>query len=139
LILSPTILDVHVLALDVAGLLHALAECAQPVRERVSRRRVEKPYHRHRRLLRARRERPRSRRTAEQRDKTAAFHHSITSSARASSARGISKLRAFAVLRLITKANLVGCSTGMSAGLVPRRNLSKNSAARRNISRISGP
>ena len=39
-------------------------------------------------LLRARRERPRSRRAAEQRDELAASHHSITSSARASSDGG---------------------------------------------------
>ena len=42
---------------------------------------VEKPDHRHRRLLRARRERPRRRRAAEQRDELAPLH-SITSSAR---------------------------------------------------------
>ncbi len=48
-------------------------------------------------LLRARRERPR-RRTAEQRNELAAFHHSITSSARA-----------------------VGCTTGKSPGLAPLR------------------
>jgi hypothetical protein len=44
----------------------------------------------HRRLLRARRERPR-RRAAEQRDERAPLHHSITSSARASSVTDTSK------------------------------------------------
>ena len=39
-------------------------------------------------LLRTRRERPRGRRAAEQRDELAAPHHSITSSARASSVGG---------------------------------------------------
>jgi hypothetical protein len=34
---------------------------------------------------------------------------------------GISRPRAFAALRLITKSNLVGCSTGSSAGVVPLR------------------
>src|SRR5262249_33571758 len=55
-------------------------------------------------LLRARRERPRGRRAAEQRDELAAFHHSITSSARASSVGGTSRPRALAVLRLITSS-----------------------------------
>jgi hypothetical protein len=39
-------------------------------------------FYSNRRLLYARRERPRGRRAAEQSDKLAAFHHSITSSAR---------------------------------------------------------
>jgi hypothetical protein len=72
---------------------------------------------RHRWLLRARPKRPRSR-TAEQRDELAPSH-SITSSARASSMGGISSRSALAVLRLIANSNLVGCSTGKSAGLVP--------------------
>ena len=38
---------------------------------------------------------------------------------------------ALAVLRLITKLELVDCSTGRSAGFVPRRILSAYSAARR--------
>jgi hypothetical protein len=45
--------------------------------------------------------------------------HSITSSARASSVGGISRLSAFAVLTLMISRNLVGCSTGRSAGLAP--------------------
>ena len=47
--------------------------------------------------------------------------HSITSSARASSIGGTSRPSALAVVRLMISSNLVGCSTGMSAGLVPRR------------------
>ena len=46
------------------------------------------PNHRHRRLLRSCRERPRHRRAADQRDELAAAHHSITSSAVASSLSG---------------------------------------------------
>ena len=38
----------------------------------------------------------------------ATFHHSITSSARASSVAGISRPSAFAVLRLITSSYMVG-------------------------------
>src|SRR5262249_16885434 len=71
--------------------------------------------------LRARRERPRRRRAAaHERDELAA-PHSITSSARASSVGGTSRPRALAVLRLIANSNLVGCSTGSSAGLAPCR------------------
>src|SRR6516164_420119 len=88
-------------------------------------------------LLRARRERPR-RSAAEQRDEGAALH-SITSSARASSVGGTSRPSAFATIRLITKSNLVGCSTGMSAGFAPRSILSTKSPARRHRSRKFGP
>src|SRR5262249_58428113 len=47
--------------------------------------------------------------------------HSITSSERACNVAGISKPSAFAVLRLITSSNVVGCSTGRSAGFAPLR------------------
>src|SRR5262245_27872411 len=83
------------------------------------------PPHRAR-LLRARRERPRSR-AAEQRDECAALHlcgHSITSSARASKIGGTSKPKALAVFRLTTNSNLVPCCTGRSAGFAPLRILS---------------
>jgi len=43
----------------------------------------------------------------------AAPSHSITSPARASSVRGTSSPSALAVIRLMTRSNLVGCSTGM--------------------------
>ena len=71
-------------------------------------------------LLRARGERPRSRRAAEQRDEFAPLH-SITSSARASSVGGTSRPSALAVLRLITSSYLVGACTGRSAGFSPLR------------------
>jgi hypothetical protein len=48
--------------------IQALVECSQEVRESFARSTVEEPDHRHRRLLRARRERPRGCRAAEQRD-----------------------------------------------------------------------
>src|SRR5262249_52374323 len=60
----------------------ALAKRGQPFGLALERRAVEEPDHRHRRLLRARSYWP-SQRAAEQRDELAAFHHSITSSARA--------------------------------------------------------
>src|SRR5262249_17764738 len=58
-------------------------------------------------LLRARRQGPRRRRAADERDELAASH-SITSSARASSVSGTVRPRAFAVLRLITSSYFVG-------------------------------
>jgi hypothetical protein len=69
LILGRAVLD-RDLALDEACFLQALAEYTQTVRHRVRRSGVEKPHHRHRRLLRGRRDRPR-RRAAEQRDEVA--------------------------------------------------------------------
>src|SRR5262245_22333569 len=65
-------------------------------------------------LLRARRERPCGCRATEQRDELTAAAHSITSSARPSSVGGTSRPRALAVIRLITKSNLLACSTGKS-------------------------
>src|SRR5262249_42057404 len=64
--------------------------------------------------------RTRGSRTAEQRDERAPFH-SIPSSRRASTAGGISRPSAFAVLRLITSSYLVGACTGRSAGFSPFR------------------
>src|SRR5260221_568032 len=43
--------------------------------------------------------------------------HSITSSARASSVGGMSRPSTLAVATLITNSNLVGCTTGRSAGV----------------------
>ena len=65
LALRPAIFDRHVLALDIAGFVQALAERAQTICVQVRRIAAEKPYHRHSRLLRARGERPRGRRTTE--------------------------------------------------------------------------
>ena len=130
LIVRRAIFDRDVLALDEACFLQALAERGHEVRRVGERRAAEEPDHRHRRLLRARRERPRRRRAAEQRDELAPSH-SITSSASASSVGGMSRPSALAVLRLMTSSNLVGCSTGKSAGFAPRRILSTSSAARR--------
>ena len=75
----PAVLDRDVLALDEACFLQALAECSHAVRLAGERSTAEKPHHRHRRLLRARRERPRRRRAAEQRDELAplSFNHLV--------------------------------------------------------------
>src|SRR5262245_54275880 len=61
LIFAPAVYDRDVLALDIAAILEATVKSAKTVRVRVRRLAVEKPDHRHRRLLRARRERPRRR------------------------------------------------------------------------------
>src|SRR5262245_16377566 len=71
-------------------------------------------------LLRPGRKRPSHRCATHQRDELAP-HHSITSSARASRVAGTSMLSVFAVCRLMTNSNLVGRSTGMSAGFAPLR------------------
>ena len=65
--------------------------------------------------------------------------HSITLSARISTVGGMSRPSAVAVLRLITKSNLIGCSTGKSAGAAPFKILSTNVAALRNKSEMSAP
>src|SRR5262249_15993656 len=65
--------------------------------------------------------RPRRWRAAEQRDELAARSHSITSSASVSRLSGMVSPSALAVLMLMTKLNLVGCSTGKSLGFSPLR------------------
>ena len=65
------VLDRHVLALDVAGFVEALAKRSDSAR--IRRPAVDKSDNRHRRLLRPRRKRP-CRRTAEQRDEFAPPH-----------------------------------------------------------------
>ena len=50
--------------------------------------------------------------------------HRITLSALANTFGGIVRPICFAVLRLITKSNFIGCSTGRSGGLAPVKNLS---------------
>src|SRR5262249_20269254 len=115
------VVDRDVAALDKAHAAKALAKRNLHLRGGRTRAAAQIPHHRHHRLLRARRERPRCRRAAEQRNELAAAAHSITSSAIASSVLGMAMPRALAVLRLTTNSNLVGCSTGMSAGFSPLR------------------
>src|SRR5215468_4481239 len=73
-----------------------------------------------RRLLRVCCKRPCRSHASKQADERAP-HHSITSSARASSVGGTSRPSALAVLRLMTSSYLVGACTGRSAGFSPRR------------------
>src|SRR5262245_35446559 len=120
LVLRPSILDDDILALDVAGFTNALTERGQ-LACTISRRprAAEEPDHRHRGLLRVRRERPR-RCAADQRDELAP-PHSITSSASNCNELGTSMPSALAVCRLMTNSNLVACKTGRSAGFAPLR------------------
>jgi hypothetical protein len=65
--------------------------------------------------------------------------HRITLSALASTLGGIVRPICFAAFRLMMNSNFFGCSTGMSAGLVPFRILSTIDAARLKDSAWSGP
>ena len=76
------------------------------------------------------------RRDRDKRLRQEALAHSITSSARARIICGMARPRAFAVLRLTTSSNPVGCSTGRSAGLAPFKILSTYEAARRQTSNM---
>src|SRR5262249_23418883 len=119
--LRPAILDDDVATLDPPKFAQSLHESRNPWGRRRRRGRAQEPDDRQfRRLLCARRERPRHRRAAEQRDELAA-RHSITSSARASSLSGTVNPSALAVFRLMTSSYLVGACTGRSAGFSPLR------------------
>src|SRR5262249_17064680 len=110
----PASVDSDVAALRPAELLERLAECSDPslsfrVALGIGHQHANKPHPLG--LLRSCRQRPRSRRAAEQRDEVAPFH-SITSSAIASRPEGMARSKALAVCRLMTNSNLAACSTG---------------------------
>src|SRR5262249_22018347 len=111
LTLRPAILDCDVLSFNVAGVFQALAECARSDCVPIGRCAIEKSDHRHR-LLRACRERPCSC-AAEQRYERAPSHHSITSSAMASSEGGTVRPIVLAVWALMTSSNLLACTWGI--------------------------
>src|SRR5215472_9577783 len=94
-------------------------------------------HDRHRRLLRARRERPGGR-AAEQRDELAA-PHSITSSARASSIGGTVRPISLAVCKLTTNSNFVALKTGRSVGFSLLRTRAVYIPAKRAMSAKLGP
>src|SRR5262249_11386676 len=129
--------DGYIASFDIAQVVQALAERCQAIRCRWSSR-AQPSDNRYRWLLRARRERPRSSRAAEQRDELAAFH-SITSSASCWRCKGTSRPSALAVFRLTTDSNFVGSCTGRSVGFVPFSILSTYAAASRNWSDASLP
>src|SRR5262249_41695442 len=74
-----------------------------------------------------------------ERDEKSSPLHSIISSARASTDRGILTPSAVAGLRVMTSSTFVGCSTGRSAGLLPFRIWSTYAAARRKFADSFGP
>src|SRR5262249_35990187 len=117
--LRPAVFDRHILAFDKTSLSQSLAKRQQTGGVQIGRIAAKKPDHRQRRLLRARRERPRGR-AADEGDERAAFP-STTSPARAMSVAGTSRPSAFAVLRLMARTYLVGNWTGKSAGFSPLR------------------
>src|SRR6516162_5726246 len=120
---GPASVNLHVAADAPAGLLETLQERAEAgLKFPIVRSRGQENANESRllALLRAHRERPRGSRAAEQRHELAPLH-SITSSARASTAGGISRPSAFAVLRLMTSSYFVGACTGRSAGFSPLR------------------
>src|SRR5262249_42505177 len=118
LTICPAVVDHDVLTLDKASFVQSLANDGDRMRIGSGRTAAEESNHRQPTLLRTGAERPRCRGADEQRDELAALH-SITSSARASSVGGTSRPSAFAALRLIANSNLVGCTTGRSAGRAP--------------------
>src|SRR5205823_12591543 len=77
LLVGPEILDPDVPALDKAGFAEALPECCDHRLIAARRRAAEQTDHRHRRLLRTRRERRARDRATEQHDEFAAPHHKI--------------------------------------------------------------
>src|SRR5262249_28515993 len=97
----------------------AFAERSRIARGGIGRPNVDEADDRHRRLLRARRERPGGRRTAEQCDELAPLH-SITSSARNSIACENSSPSVFAVFRMLTVGKRVGRPQGKSSGFQRR-------------------
>src|SRR5262249_38855205 len=121
----PTVFDADIAVFNIAGLIEALTERVQAELVLGWGLAAEISDHRHRRLLRPRRQRTRRSRGADKREERAAVHrwvgHSITSSAMARTPGGIVRPSILAVLRLMTNSNLVGCMTGRSAGLAPLR------------------
>src|SRR5262245_16233641 len=111
--LRPAIFDRDGASFDPAEFAQPLHKSSGPLALRGGRSRAQESDGRQPRgLLRARRKRPRGR-SAEEGDELAA-PHSITLSARTRIESGTVRPSAFAVLRLMTNSNLIGCSTGRS-------------------------
>src|SRR5262245_59254643 len=84
LVFCETVFDRHIAAVDITGFTQAATERGREIGPVILTERVQEPDRRHRRLLCARRNRPRHRRAGDERDELAASY-SIASSARASS------------------------------------------------------
>src|SRR5262249_15002609 len=123
-VVAPAAVDPHIAANTPAHFLQALVERRKSI---VAFWIIHGAVHKHADpphplgLLRACRERPRSRRAAKQRDELAPPNHSMTSSASASSLSGTVSPSILAVEALMTSSNLLACSTGKSAGFAPLR------------------
>src|SRR5262245_40032302 len=117
-IIRPAILDREVAAFSPAELAQPFQKRGVPLALADAWRRADISDCRHF-LLRPCRDRPRRRCTAEERDKLAATHHSMTSSAMASSDDGTVRPSIRAVWWLMTSSILLDCTTGRSAGLAP--------------------
>src|SRR6188472_4425333 len=114
--LRPANSDGQVVSFEVAAFAHTLSKTVQHAGRWRCRREHSNPTLRsHRsRLLRTRRKRPCSRRTADERDELAS-PHSITSCARPSSVIGKVMPSGLAALKLRTSSIFTACSTGRSA------------------------
>src|SRR5262249_44803063 len=110
----PAVLDRDGTTLDPAEFVQSLHKSSNPLAHGPSGTHAQEADGRHLALLRVRRERPCGR-PAKQRDELAPLH-SMTSSARSRNDSGIVKPSTLAVVRLRTRSNFVGCSTGRSAG-----------------------
>jgi hypothetical protein len=132
LTLGKAVFDGHVLAFDVTGFLEALQKRGDLLAQRFARSSAQEADHGLCALLRGRRERPRCRRAAEQRDDLAPFH-SITSSAssrrrpRERSAAQLSRARGgdFSVCAMLLLIAAIGttrmaCDEGRQAFTPPR-------------------
>src|SRR5262249_51665227 len=122
---APAILQPYIAAVGPTQFLQSLQKCSDPSKRfRIVRGRG----HQHTDapnalgLLRPRRQ-PTRHRGHEERDKPPSLH-SMTWLANASSRSGTLRASTFAVVRLITSSNLVGCWTGRSDALAPLRILS---------------
>src|SRR5262249_10367702 len=120
LTLSPTIVERDVLTLDKARFIESLPDERNQRRVDSRRTTAEQSDHWQCTLFRPPRERPGGCRTTEGRDELAT-PHSITSSARASSAGGTVRPSILGVCALMTSSNLLDCTTGRSAGFAPLR------------------
>src|SRR5262245_49693876 len=106
IVLSPAMFNSNISAFHESGFTESFVESGHKNCGCSRRAVVDKSNNRHRRLLRAHRERPRDCRAAEQRDERAA-PHSITSSAMASSEGGTVRPIVLAVCALMTSSNLL--------------------------------
>ena len=121
LTLRPAVFDRHVLALDIAGLLQALAKRAHAGPRTSSADAASRNPITGIAGCCARAASGHAAAAPPSSVMNSRRSHSITSSARASSVGGTSRPSALAVLRLMTSSNLVGCTTGRSVGFAPLR------------------